>query len=98
MLNRAYSLTRVACDRCACVSSPNTGSRNTMKQFQSIAHWLWSIQFNSKKIFKDLILPGDIQTCEQYNNCSYIYTKQHRFIGQTQANTTYTFRTLPTYI
>ena len=34
---------------------------------------------------------GVIQTCEQYTNFSYIYTKQHRFIVQTQANTTYTF-------
>ena len=57
-----------------------------------------SIQFNSKTLFKDgdpislqLIFPGAIQTFEQYNNCSYIYTKQHRFIGQSQANTTYTF-------
>ena len=55
------------------------------------------IQFNSKTLFKDgdpvssqLIFPGAIQTCEQYNNCSYIYTKQHRCMGQTQANTTYT--------
>ena len=55
-----------------------------------------SIQF--KKNFKDgdpvslqLIFPRPIQTCEQYKNKSYIYTKQHRFIGQTQANTTYTF-------
>ena len=59
---------------------------------------MYSIQFNSKTLFKDgdpvssqLIFPGAIQTCEQYNNVSYIYTKQHRFIGQTQANTTYTF-------
>jgi len=51
-------------------------------------------QLNSKTLFKD----GDpvssqliFQTCEQYNNFSYIYTKQHRFIGQTQANTTYNF-------
>ena len=29
---------------------------------------------------------GPSETCEQYNNFSYIYTKQHRFIGQTQAN------------
>jgi len=56
------------------------------------------VQFNSKTLFKDgdpvssqLIFPGAIQTCEQYNNFSYIYTKQHRFIGQSQANTTYTF-------
>ena len=55
-----------------------------------------SIQF--KKKIKDgdpvslqLIFPRPIQTCEQYKNKSYIYTKQHRFIGQTQANTTYTF-------
>ena len=41
-----------------------------------------SIQFNSKTLFKygdpvslQLIFPGAIQTCEQYNNCSYIYTK-----------------------
>ena len=27
----------------------------------------------------------------KYNNYSYIYTKQYRFIGQSQANTTYTF-------
>ena len=57
-----------------------------------------SIQFNSKTLFKDgnpvssqLIFPGAIQTCEQYTNYSYIYTKKHWFIGQTQANTTYTF-------
>jgi len=50
-----------------------------------------------KTLFKDgdpvslqLIFPWAIQTCEQYN-VSNIYTKQHRFIGQTQANTTYTF-------
>ena len=56
------------------------------------------IQFNSKTLLKDgdpvslkLIFPGAIQTCEQYNNFSYIYTKQHRFNGQTQAHTTYTF-------
>ena len=49
-------------------------------------------------LFKDddpislqLIFPGAIQTCEQYNNYAYIYTKQHSFIGQSQANTTYTF-------
>ena len=55
-------------------------------------------RFNSKTLFKDgdpvslqLIFTGAIQTCEQYNHYSYIYTKQHRFIGQTQANTTYTF-------
>jgi len=57
-----------------------------------------SIQFNSKTLFKDgdpvslqLISPGAIQTSEQYNNFSYIYTKQHRFIKKTQANTTYNF-------
>ena len=40
------------------------------------------IQFNSKTSFKDgdpvssqLIFAGAIQTCEQYNNFSYIYTK-----------------------
>ena len=52
------------------------------------------LQFNSipKTLFKDGDMgPGAIQTCEQYNNFSYINTKQHRFIGQTQANTTYTF-------
>ena len=39
-----------------------------------------SIQFNSKTLYKDgdpvssqLIFPRAIQTCEQYNNCSYIY-------------------------
>jgi len=49
------------------------------------------IQFNSKTLFKDgdpvslqLIVPGAIQTYQQYNNFSYIYTKQHRFFGQTQ--------------
>jgi len=59
---------------------------------------LFSVQFNSKTLFKDgdpvslqLIFPGAIQTCEQYNNFSYIYTKQHRFIAQTQTHTTYTF-------
>ena len=36
-------------------------------------------------------LSGAIQTGEKYNNISYIYTKQQRFIRQTQANTTYTF-------
>jgi len=53
-------------------------------------------QFNSKTLFKDgypvslqLIFPGAIQTCEQYNICSYIYTKQHRFIGQTQLTLSY---------
>jgi len=57
-----------------------------------------SIQFNSKTLFKDgdpvssqLIFPGAIQTCEQYNKFSYIYTKQHKFIGQTQENTAYSF-------
>jgi len=61
-------------------------------------HLYLYIQFNSKTLFKDgdpvslqLIFPGVIQTCEQYTNCSYIYTKQHRLIIQTQANTTYTF-------
>ena len=61
-------------------------------------HLYLYIQFNLKTLFKDgdpvslqLIFPGAIQTCEQYTNCSYIYTKQHRFIVQTQANTTYTF-------
>ena len=55
-------------------------------------------QFNSNTLFKDgdpvssqLIFPGAIQTCEQYNNFPYIYEQKHRFIGQTQANTTYTF-------
>ena len=59
---------------------------------------MYSIQFNSKTLFKDgdpvslqLIFPVAIQTCEQYNKCSYMYTKQNKFIGQTQANTTYTF-------
>ena len=39
---------------------------------------MYSIQFNSKTLFKDgdpvslqLIFPVAIQTCEQYNNCSY---------------------------
>jgi len=57
-----------------------------------------SIQFNSKTLFKDgdpvslhLIFPGAIQTCEQYNIFTDKYTKQHRFIGQSQTNTTYTF-------
>ena len=43
-----------------------------------------SIQFNSRTLLKDgdpvssqLIFPGAIQTCEQYNIFSYIYTKQH---------------------
>ena len=58
------------------------------------------IQFNSKTLFKDgdpvslqLIFPGDwSKHVNKYNNYSYIYTKQlHRFIVQTQANTTYTF-------
>jgi len=50
------------------------------------------IEFNLiQTLFKDgdpvslqLIFPGAIHTCEQYNIFSYIYTKQHRFIGQTQ--------------
>jgi len=57
-----------------------------------------SIQFNSKTLFKDgdtvnlqRIFLGAIQTCAQYSNVSYIYTKQHRLIRQTQAHTTYTF-------
>ena len=57
-----------------------------------------SIQFNSETLFKDdalvslqLIFPEAMQTCEQYNNIAYIYTKQHRFIRQTQVNTTYAF-------
>ena len=61
-------------------------------------HHVDSIQFNSKALFIDgdpvslqLIFPGVIQICEQYNKFSSIYTKQHMFIGQTQANTTYTF-------
>ena len=60
------------------------------------------IQFNSiqKLYFKDgdpvssqlFPRPGPSKhVIKQYNNVSYIYTKQHRFIGQTQANTTYTF-------
>jgi len=56
-----------------------------------------SIQFNSNKLFKNgdpvrlkLIFPGAIQICEQYNTFYLcIYTKQHRFIRQTQANTTH---------
>jgi len=54
--------------------------------------------FNSKTLFKDgdpvslkLIFPGAIQTCEQYNIFTDKYTKQHKFIRQTQANSTYTF-------
>jgi len=54
------------------------------------------IQFNSNTLFKDgdpvslqLIFPGAIQTFEQNNNYSYIYTKQHRFIGQTQLTLSY---------
>ena len=65
---------------------------------RSIVLYCTSIQFNSKTLFKygdpvslQFIFPGAIQTCDQYNNFSYIYTKQHRFIRQTQANTTYTF-------
>ena len=65
---------------------------------QPLFFTLYTVQFNSKTLFKDddpvssqLIFPGAIQTCEQYNNYSCIYTKQHRFIGQSQANTTYTF-------
>ena len=63
-----------------------------------LRYMLLLLFFNSKTLFKDgdpirlqLIFPGAIQTCKQYNICSYIYTKQHRFNGQTQANTTYTF-------
>ena len=59
---------------------------------------LYYIQFNSKTLFKDndplslqLIFPVAIQTCEQYNKFSYIYTKQPKFIGQTQENTAYSF-------
>ena len=59
----------------------------------TLPNFCWKvIQFNSKTLFKDgdpvssqIIFSGAIQTCEQYNNCLYIYTKQHRFIGQTQA-------------
>jgi len=65
---------------------------------QPLFFTLYTVQFNSKTLFKDddpvssqLIFHVAIQTCEQYNNFSYIYTKQHRFIGQIQANTTYTF-------
>ena len=41
----------------------------------------------------DLSFPGPSQHVNKYNNFSYIYTctKQHRFIGQAQANTTYIF-------
>ena len=58
-----------------------------------------SIQFNSKTLFKDgdpvsfkTYLPwGPSKHENKYNHFSYKYTNQHRFIGQTQANTTYTF-------
>ena len=34
---------------------------------------------------------GPSKHVNKYNNYSYIYTKQHRFIGQSQANTIYPF-------
>ena len=61
-----------------------------------------SIQFNSiqNTLFKDgdpvssqLIFPGAIQTCDQTIQ-HFLHTyiqKQHKFIRQTHANTTYTF-------
>ena len=62
-------------------------------------HIFNSIQFNSNTLFKDgdpvslqLIFPGAwSKHVNKYNNYSNIYTKQHRFIGHIQANTTYTF-------
>jgi len=57
-----------------------------------------TLQFNSTTLFEDgdpvslkPIFPSAFQTCEQYNIVSGKYTKQHRFIGQTQAHITYTF-------
>ena len=57
------------------------------------------IQFNSKTLFKDgdpvslqLIFP--VAWSKYVNNTTTLHTyiqTQHRFIGQTQANTTYTF-------
>ena len=57
-------------------------------------HAFYFTQFNSiQKLYLKMvtqIFPGAIQTCEQNNNCSYIYTKQHRCIRQTQEHTIYT--------
>ena len=54
---------------------------------------------NSKTLFKDgdpvslkLIFPAAIQTCERYNIFTDKYTKQHRFIGQTQLSYTKTYQ------
>ena len=75
--------------------SLNTVYNNSVSDLLS-AHC--SIQFNSKTLFKDgdpvslkLSSLGPSKHVNKYNNYSYIYTKQHRFIGQSQANTTYTF-------
>ena len=60
------------------------------KALTSSKHYKATFQFNSKS--SQLIFPqGPSRHVNNYNNCSYIYTKRHRFIGQTQANTTYTF-------
>ena len=49
------------------------------------------LKIHGDPVSLQLIFPGAIQTCEQYNIFSYINTTQQRFIGQTPANTTYTF-------
>ena len=49
----------------------------------------FTIQFkDGDPVSSQLINPVAIQTCEQYK-FSYIYTKQHRFIGQTQLSLSY---------
>ena len=55
-----------------------------------------NIQFNSiQKLYLKMVYNlsslGPSKHVNKYNKFSYMYTKQHRFIGQSQANTTYTF-------
>ena len=53
-----------------------------------IAHMICCFFVVTQSVY-NLSSLGPSKTCEQYNMCSYIYTKQHRFIGHRQ--TTYTF-------
>jgi len=62
-----------------------------------LAVLVYCVQFKSNTLFKDgdpvslqLIFPGAwSKHVNKYNNYSYIYTKQHRFIRQIQLTLSY---------
>ena len=73
------------------ICSFNSIQKRYLKIITNYLPWghpnMWTIQqLYGDPVSLQIIFPGAIQTCEQYNNFSYIYTKQHT---QTQLTLSY---------